>query len=264
MHPKTFPRISLLLFFLFSAITGVFAQDDGIPDRPSPPRLVNVLSTKGSSFLSPSEVSALESKLVEFSNQTSNQICIVIADDLHDMDPSDYATRVIRKWKVGQEKMNNGVVILVKPKTAGSEGEIFITTGYGLEGAIPDITCRKIEQEEILPKLKEGRNADGINAGVNVLMALAKGEYNSAAYAKKVGRRSRGIGDNPVAIIVIVILVIIFMVIRGGGVGGGGGGFWIGGGGFGGGGGGFGGGGGGGFGGFGGGSGGGGGAGGSW
>jgi uncharacterized protein len=258
--------LSCLLF-----LTGIFsaaAQDNLIPDRPSPPHLVNILSADGNNFLNPQQAQDLENRLVEFGNQTSNQICVVITSDLKGMDPNDYATRLIRKWAVGQQKLNNGVVLLIKPKTGDEKGEVYITTGYGLEGAIPDITCKKIVEHEILPQFRDGKYAEGINAGVAVLMQLAKGEYNSDAYLKKTETR-RG-GRNPVLTIVIIIVVILVIVMRsmGGGSGGGGGGFWIGGGGFGGGsfgGGGFGGGGGGGgFGGFGGGSGGGGGAGGSW
>ncbi len=259
-------RHFILILLSFFASIGAMQAQDGIPDRPSPPHLVNILS-KNSTILSPAEVTALEARLVEFGNATSNQICILIVDDLKGMEPNDYATRVIRTWKVGQEKLNNGIVILIKPKTGSENGQAYITTGYGLEGAIPDITCKKIMEHEMIPHFRQGQYADGINASVDVLMSLAKGEYNSDAYAKRVGRASGARSPNAVAIIVIIILGIFFLFIRGGGMGGGsgGGGFWIGGGGFGGGGGGgFGGGGGGGFGGFGGGSGGGGGAGGSW
>jgi uncharacterized protein len=265
MHKIKSGRFLLFLFLFLTGISGLSAQDEAIPERPSPPHLVNILSKAGDGILSPQEASALEAKLVAFGNQTSNQICVLIVDDLKGMEPNDYATRIIRKWKVGQEKLNNGIVILIKPKTGSERGQAYITTGYGLEGAIPDITCKKIMEHEMIPRFRQGDYAGGIDASVNVLMALAKGEYNSDAYAKKVSG-GRGLGQNTVAIIVIIILALFFFLVRGGGGGGmGGGGFWIGGGGFGGGGGGgFGGGGGGGFGGFGGGSGGGGGAGGSW
>jgi uncharacterized protein len=264
MHLSLLRRLCALCIVCFVSVAPVFAQADGIPDRPDPPHLVNNLSK--TEFISGGEASALEARLVEFSNATSNQICVVITDDLKGLDPNDYATRVMRKWKVGQAKTNNGIVILIKPKTADEKGQIFITPGYGLEGAIPDITCKAIVEHEIKPQFIKGDYAGGLNAGITVLMSLAKGEYNSAAYAKKY-ESSGSIRRMLIPIVIIVVLFILFVSRGGGGTSAGMlGGFWIGSGGFGGGGfsGGGGGGDGGGFGGFGGGSGGGGGAGGSW
>jgi uncharacterized protein len=264
---KIMPRLILAASLLFAAVWPASAQDNAIPERPNPPRLVNILAAPANAMLSATEADALERKLDDFSSQTSNQICVVITDDLKGMDPSDYATRLIRKWTVGQQKLNNGVVILIKPRIGTEKGETFIATGYGLEGAIPDITCNKIVTHELLPNFREGNYAGGIDAAVNVLMALAKGEYNTADYDKRIlkGKGSSGIGRMLPALIIIVVLFFIFMSRGGGSSGAAMGGFWIGSGGFGGGGfGGGGGGGGGGFGGFGGGSGGGGGAGGSW
>jgi uncharacterized protein len=257
-------RCVLISVLLIAAMSVSFSQTTDIPARPSPPRLVNILSAHGTQVLSPEEASALEARLVAFGNQTSNQICVVITDSLNGLEPNDYATRIIRTWGVGQTKLNNGVVMVIKPKTATERGEVYITTGYGLEGAIPDITCRQIEQREMIPKFKDGNYAEGIDAGVTVLMALAKGEFNKKEYAKR-GGESGGFRRLLPALIIILVLFFFFMSRGGGGsAGAAAGGFWIGSGGFGGGGFGGGGGGGGGFGGFGGGSGGGGGAGGSW
>src|SRR3954471_117814 len=137
-------------FLLFS--TQVFSQGDNIPEPPNPPRLVNNLSQ--SNFISGSEAEQLESKLQAFANKTSNQIVIVIVDDLAGYEPYDYATRLGHKWKVGQEKMDNGVVVLIKPKTGSGKGQAWIATGYGLGGAIPDATSKQIVENELIPNFK--------------------------------------------------------------------------------------------------------------
>ena len=72
-------------------------------------------------------------------------------------DKADYAQRLGEKWGIGQKGLNNGVLILVKPKTSDSNGEVFIAPGYGLEGVIPDITCGEIVDYEILPAFRNGR-----------------------------------------------------------------------------------------------------------
>jgi len=255
-------KIFFLFVFIFSSALS-FSQTDNIPDRPSPQRMVNNLSKAFPDFISASEQSQLENKLVAFNDSSSNQIAIVIIDDLAGMEVNQFATQLFNKWGIGRSKNDNGVLLLVKPKTNDEKGEVYIATGRGLEAVIPDITANHIVQEEIIPEFKNGNYFAGINAGVDKIMGFARGEFNSDEYSNK--------GGNPLkefkyVFIAIIIILIIVRGFRGGGgmtmsrmgIGYLGGGFF-GGGGFG-----RGGGGGGGFGGFGGGSSGGGGAGGSW
>jgi len=260
--------ISLLLAYLFIGFTAI-AQEDKIPDVPNPPKLVNNFSKQLPNFLSGSEQQALENKLVEFNNATSNQIVIVIVDDLAGYSPYEFASKLGRKWGVGQEKYKNGIVILVKPtESDGNKKVIFIAPNGGLQGIIPDAATSRIIDNEIVPQFKQKNFYEGLDRATNVLMSLSKSEYSYSDYGKK---KKKGLSS--FFVVAIVLLVIIFMMKQKGGRGGYtiggsgrnyGGGFF--GGGFGGGGGGFSGGGGGGFGGFGGGGGGfnGGGSGGSW
>ena len=254
-----FDILVFVLFFLASSLFANATDIEGIPARPNPPKLVNNLS-RSTQFLSPEEVQELETKLDAFSNATSNQIAVVIIDSLYGDEPAEFATQIGHKWEIGQKKFDNGIVILIKPTTPR---KIFIAVGYGLEGAIPDVTAEEIVQKEILPDFKKNDYYGGLNKGIDVLIGLAKGEVNSQDYDKTDnGSKSWGL------IIAIAIILIVLLISRGGrggrGMTMGSSGMFFWGGGFGGGGGGFGGGGGGGFGGFGGGNFGGGGAGGSW
>ncbi|MGL5891573.1 MAG: TPM domain-containing protein, partial [Bacteroidia bacterium] len=89
-----------LIVCLFGSLT-TFAQVDrykGIPDAPNPRRLVNNLSKEFPDFLSGSETEKLEQKLLDFNNQTSNQITIVIVDDLAGYPAWEYATNIGEKW----------------------------------------------------------------------------------------------------------------------------------------------------------------------
>jgi uncharacterized protein len=202
-----------LLFscLLFVCSFAVLAQ---VPSRPSPARLVNNLSTAFPDFLSASEERQLEDTLEAFSRATSNQICIVIVDDLNGMEAIQYATAILKDWGVGQKDKNNGVVVLVKPTGGESGRDLCITTGYGLEGAITDIETQRIQQNEIIPNFREGKNYEGLYQGCKALMIAAKGEYNVAAKGK-----SSRIPNYAWVIIVIVIIVLAFRR-RGGGGGG--------------------------------------------
>ncbi len=198
-------QLFLLLPLLFFAVL-LTAQGQTLLPRPEPPRLVNDLA----GVLSSGEIQALENKLVAFNDSTSNQIAIVIVNDLQGYDRSDFAYRVARDWGVGQGDFNNGLLVLVKPKSASSNGQVFIATGYGLEGAIPDIACADIIDREIIPRFRENDYYGGIDAGTNVLMALAAGEYSYDNYA---GGSSSG--AIPGVIIFLMILGFIIIVSAG-------------------------------------------------
>jgi len=133
---------SFLLLLLVSS-TSINAITDSIPERPNPPRLVNNLSKQMPDFLSAQDEERLERKLEDFANQTSNQIVIVIVDDLKGLEPYDFAVRLHHNWGVGQAKEDNGIVIVVKPTGGKGQRKSTISVGYGLEGAIPDLTAKK-------------------------------------------------------------------------------------------------------------------------
>jgi len=192
--------IALILTLCFP----IYSQN-GIPDAPNPPRLVNNLSQEFPDFLSPDEERLLEEKLERFADSTSNQIVVVIIDDLAGYEPAEFAYEIGDKWGVGHQKEDNGIVILIKPTGGKGDRKFFIATGKGLEGAIPDFTCRQIEENELIPFLKTGEYFKALDNTTNVLMSLAKGEFNSKQYAKK----SKGSKGN----ILIVILVIVFVLV---------------------------------------------------
>ncbi|MCE3295774.1 MAG: hypothetical protein K0R65_1488 [Crocinitomicaceae bacterium] len=185
----------------------VFAQRPGIPEKPNPPRLVNNLSKEFPDFITDSEEAELEAKLEAFSNETSNQIVVVIVDDLNGYEPWDFATEIGYQWQVGQAKEDNGVVILIKPTGGQGDRKTHIAVGRGLEGAIPDLTANDIVNKELIPNFKDGNFYKGIDDACNVIMALAKGEYNHKDYSKK-GKGVTGMA------IVIAVIAIIFLLIR--------------------------------------------------
>jgi uncharacterized protein len=196
------------ILFLINLISGtIIAQE--FPDKPVPPRLVNDFA----GLLNNNEVNALENKLVAFDDSTSTQIAIVTIDDLHGYEVADYAQRLAEKWGIGQKGLNNGMLILVKTKTDDSQGKVSIEQGYGLEGAIPDITCAEIIDNEIIPAFKNENYYEGLDKATTVLMALARGEYP----ADKYGKPKKNDYSSYVPFIIFIIVFIIIMFMRSGG-----------------------------------------------
>lgn len=252
---KIFWKIALWLLLLLPLC--MHAQQ--VPARPQPPKLVNDLA----GVLSADQKDDLERKLVAYDDSTSNQVVVLTVKTLNDQPIEEYSLKVLRTWGIGNKTTNNGVLIVA----AIDDHQVRIETGYGLEGAIPDITANQIITSDIVPTFRSSDYYGGLNAAVNSIIKAAAGEYKAPeGYAD---RDQSGKGIPWGVIILVIILVIVFSrrggggggfmsrrgfwpIIFPGGFGGGGGGGWSGGGG------------GGGFGGFGGGSGGGGGASGSW
>jgi uncharacterized protein len=195
----------ILIFFMYS-ISAPFAFTQNLPERPVPPRLVNDFA----GMLNQDEVNSLEQKLVAFNDSTSTQIAIVTVSTLQGYDKADYAQRLGEKWGIGKRQLNNGVLILVKPKTPDSNGQVFIAQGYGLEGAIPDITCGQIVDNDILPAFRNNDYYGGLSNAVNTLMSLARGEFSAAEYGQK-AKKSTGKGV-PFGLIIFIIFIVIAMI----------------------------------------------------
>ena len=140
----------------------------------------------------------------------------MITDDLGGTDASTYAFDIGNKWGVGQKGFDNGVVIVVKPTGGAGGRDLFIATGYGLEGAIPDLMTKRVREDHMYPYLKEGRNYEALDAGVTALMQMAKGEYNVKDQRPRKGEKK---GFAPVIIIIIIVIILILRNFFGGGGG---------------------------------------------
>ena len=213
-------RACLYLMGLLLFVNVSFAQK--IPARPNPPRLVNDYAD----ILTDKQERALENKLVAYNDSTSTQICVVTVLSLDGTTSDDFAQKLGEKWGVGT-KNNNGVVILVKPKTADELGDVSIQVGYGMEPYVTDAVNYGIRTKEMIPAFKEGNYYRGIDNAVNAIIGLASGAFKAEKYAK---------GDDDDsdvgAIMLGILFLIIYLVLRafsGGGKGGsssGKGGFW--------------------------------------
>lgn len=193
-----------------------------IAPRPVPAKLYNNLSKEFPDFLHPAQAEKIEQELQAFSNQTSNQICVVIVDDLNGYEAADYATKIINEWGIGQKDLNNGVVILIKPTGGAGGRDLFIAIGYGLEGAIPDLATKRIREEEMYPYLKKGDNYSAIKNACQKLMQLAKNEIDVKDYTKQ-NNAETWVQNHPLLFFIIIILIFMLLkAIFGGGKGGGG------------------------------------------
>jgi len=200
--------LHILPLFLLLPVAAAFA--DGIPGRPSPPKLVNDLA----SLMSPDEQNELEKDLVAFNDTTSIQITIVTVNNLDGKEIASYAFDLGNSWGVGNKGKENGVVILV----AKEERQAFIATGYGMEGVLPDALCATIVRRDMVPAFREEQYFRGFENAVNAIFLASKGEY------KADDKKDNGGGGALPALIVLGIIIVIVLAVIGNRRGGGGGG----------------------------------------
>ncbi len=188
-----------IIFFLFFFPLLIAGQN--IPDPMEPKRAVNDFS----GLLSRDEQARLEQKLRNYNDTTSSGLVIVTVNSTNGMDISQYTTELAHKWGVGQAEYDNGLVILV----AKNDRKVFIATGYGLEGAVPDALAKRIVEQQITPRFREGNYYRGLDDATDTIMKLASGEYTAKDVS---GGESSGAGIIPV--ILIILFLIIFPVMQ--------------------------------------------------
>ncbi|MDY0780901.1 TPM domain-containing protein [Tenacibaculum sp. IB213877] len=200
--------ISLALL-VFIGIQSLYAQYD-IPEKPD--FQTSVYDYIG--LLSTNEKSALENKLIKYSDTTSTQIVVAIISTTKGEEIGYLATNWAHKWGIGGSKeKDNGVFVLL----AKDDKKITIRTGYGVEHLLTDYTSRQIIEYNIIPHFKNGNFYAGLDSGVNAIFKVLQGEYQ--------GTRKQSKGFDPSFLIFFIIMIIFIILISRGNRGGRGGGY---------------------------------------
>jgi uncharacterized protein len=230
-------RIALCLATLASSLVITSAGAEVIP--PKPPGYFNDYA----GVVSKEAALRFNEQLAQFERETSDQVVVAIFPKMQsDSDVADYTQRVAQAWGVGRKKQSNGVVLFVFVQ----DRKMFIQVGYGLEGALPDVTAFDITEYQIKPHFRNNDYEGGLAAGIDSICKAIRGEYKGSGKTVAEQRGNAGPPGILLFIIFVVVLIVISRVVRGlGGYGyssgrggpiflpiGGGGGGWSSGGGF--------------------------------
>jgi uncharacterized protein len=196
---QTISKACLRVFWVALAFLPSFlgAQTDVFPPKPEPAVYVHDFSN----WLDRNQVAMLEEKLRRYHDSTSTQLVVMIRPDLGDYDKSSYAIELGNRWGIGKKSKNNGVVMLIKSEQP--DRGIFIATGYGTEGALPDILAGQIIRNTMGPFFREKKYYEGIDAGTNEIIKALSGEFKNEGEP----------GDAKAGMVVLVIFLIIFFLI---------------------------------------------------
>jgi uncharacterized protein len=158
----------------------------------------------------------ISSKSEALEAQTGRQFVVATVSSLEGRPIEDYGYRLLRSWGIGQEKQDDGVILLVAP----SEKKVRIETGYGARVFLTDAMSSIIIRESILPRFKAGDFGGGISAGSNAIVntmslspADAQRQANQAGQREK-QRAESGAGFMPFAFWLIVIIFVILSLGR--------------------------------------------------
>jgi len=189
----------LVLFFQLAGHTA-----EVIP--PPPPNHFNDFAR----MVRPETAAKLNRDLAAFERETSIQILVAIYPRLPSASSvDDYAVRVAQSWKVGNKTRDNGAILFAFQESR----DLWITTGYGLEGALPDALAKQIIENEIIPRFRAGDFDAGLTAGVTAMMAAARGEYRGTG--RTVADASGGNAPGGSVMALAVLAMIILAGLRG-------------------------------------------------
>lgn len=187
-------KLYFLVFILF--ILTAFSQ-------PEIPKL-KMWATDLTNTLSQSELNNLNIRLKAFEDTTSNQIIVLMISSLDNYPIEMLAEETATKNKVGTEKNDNGILLLI----AKEDRELRFEVGYGLEGAVPDAIASSIIRNEITPRFKDNDYYLGINNGISALIKAIGGEYKAFDTEEDQGF--------PFIIFIIIFIVIWIFASKGG------------------------------------------------
>ncbi|MFN4298375.1 MAG: TPM domain-containing protein [Thermaurantimonas sp.] len=197
------------LLLIFSALS-LSASKRPIPKYRAP---VNDFT---GAFLAPKEAQRLSQELIAFEDSTGIQIAVCIEPSLEGESAFDRSLAIARAWGPGSKEANSGILIYI----ALEDRAIFIQTGYGAEGFLPDAIAKRIVEQIMKPYFQQGRFYEGLRLAIEAIKTRGAEEN-----FPKIGNK-KGEDEIPGWVIILIILVVLYLVARnpgrGGGISGGG------------------------------------------
>lgn len=188
--------VLLTAFLIVQAAFGQFT----IPDKPK----VQTSVYDYAKLLSGVEKSSLENKLIQYSDSTSTQIVVITVETIKGEDIGILTPKWAHKWGIGQQKEDNGVLVLLAKK----ERKIWISPGYGVEHKLTAGITGTIVRNVIIPEFKTGDFYSGLDKGSDAVFEVLMGTYKSNPTKKS--RKSKGTPRGIFIVIIFIILMIVF------------------------------------------------------
>ncbi len=182
----------LIIFFISSFFGNIFSKEL----LPKPKSAI----VDYTGILNRSQLDYLKRKLKTFNDTSSTAIVVVIDKSLEGEDIFDYSYRLASNWGIGSKGKDNGVLMYI----AFNDRKIFIQSGSGLEGVLPDAVLKRIIQNVIRPAFKNNQYFKGINKSTDIIISLVSGEFTADDYVQN---------DDYIALLFLLVFLVIFAII---------------------------------------------------
>ena len=167
---------------------------------PVPPLTGHVTDQTGT--LNAQQTAALEQTLTAFEASKGSQLAVLMVGSTAPEAIEPFALRVADQWKLGRKKVDDGAILVV----AKDDRALRIEVGYGLEGALTDLTSKRIINEIILPRFKVQDFYGGIVAGIGQMIRVVDGEPLPAS-SKKPLASSGGVEQYLPALFILALVL---------------------------------------------------------
>lgn len=133
------------------------------------------------SILSSSTRSEINQLIYSLEEKTGAEIAIVVLPSIGEVDCFDFSHELFNLWAIGKKEVDNGLLILL----VTDQRCVHFYTGYGLEGILPDITCKRIQTQRMVPYLKDSNWDMGMKAGVESIYSILYDSMEDGVVYKK-------------------------------------------------------------------------------
>ncbi|MBE0422647.1 MAG: TPM domain-containing protein [Lutibacter sp.] len=192
-------KIKYITFFISILFAQVAFGQFTIPEKPK----LQTSVYDYANLLTSEEKSALESKLIKYSDSTSTQIVVVTVETINGEDIGILTPKWAHEWGIGQAKEDNGVFVLL----ANKERKIWIAPGYGVEHKLTAGITGELVRNIIIPEFKKGEFYSGLDKGSDAIFEVLKGTYKSKKTPKG---ETGGIPTFAIVFVIFIILMVIF------------------------------------------------------
>ncbi|OEK06182.1 hypothetical protein A8C32_18635 [Flavivirga aquatica] len=186
-----------MISFILVCISSTHAQIDY-------PILTEFVADNAQIF-SESQVLKLRQKLKVYETETTHQIVILTINDLEGETIETYALEVFNRNKMGQEKKDNGLLLLFSK----NDRKVRLEVGYGFESIITDAISSRIIRDIMIPEFKQEHYFNGIDLATSKIIEIINDPVYANEFAKEEAK------DNDIPLLVKIILIVFVTAFLG-------------------------------------------------
>jgi uncharacterized protein len=170
-------KLILAIVLLWTGM-GAQAQSYTVDSVPNTKLINNSYVSNPDNLINATTVIQIDQRLTSLEQQTTAQVAVVLLQSIGENTAEDFAQSLFVKWGIGKATKDNGLLILF----VADQKTIRFHTGFGLEGVLPDVICKRIQTQKMVPNFKGGNTDAGMLAGIDEVIKI----LTDPAYAEEI------------------------------------------------------------------------------